>query len=175
VTELATRKTSTRPSQAVTSVADTFVRLTRVFSRARARMLAAAASDVEWSAHVVLRQLSLEGPMRAASLADALQSDPSTVSRQVAPLVQRGLLERRADPDDGRASLLVLTDKGKALMAEHEEVRLARFAEMLSGWTEAEQHHFAELLARFTTAYETASGTWIQDRVNDRPATRSAH
>jgi DNA-binding MarR family transcriptional regulator len=137
-------------------------------------MLAAAAADVEWSAHVVLRQISVDGPMRAATLAEALQSDPSTVSRQVAPLVQRGLLERRADPDDGRASLLVLTDKGHALMAEHDQVRLARFAEMLSGWTDSELSEFAELLARFTTAYETASGTWIQDRVNDRAGARSA-
>jgi DNA-binding MarR family transcriptional regulator len=96
------------------------------------------------------------------------------VSRQVAPLVQRGLLERRADPDDGRASLLVLTDKGKALMAEHDRVRLARFAEMLSGWSDAELRHFAELLARFTTAYESASGNWLQDRINDRPS-RSAN
>ena len=58
----------------------------------------------------MLKCLQTEGPLRAGALADCLQSDPSTVSRQVAALVKDGLLERRADPDDGRASLLVLTD-----------------------------------------------------------------
>ena len=69
-----------------------------------------------------------EGPMRAGALAECLQSDPSTVSRQVAALVKDGLLERRADPADGRASLLVLTAKADAVLAEHDRIRLDYFA-----------------------------------------------
>ena len=95
----------------VVAVADNFVNLMRTFGQARARMLQAAAHDVEWSAHVLLKCLSTQGPMRASAISDCLQSDPSTVSRQVAALVKDGLLERRADPADGRASILVLTPK----------------------------------------------------------------
>src|SRR5664279_3483631 len=95
----------------VVAVADTFMSLMRSFNRAKARMLAAAQHDVEWSAHMVLRCLANDGPMRSSALADCLQSDPSTISRQVAAMVKDGLLERRADPEDGRASLLVLTPK----------------------------------------------------------------
>ena len=73
----------------VAAVADNLVRLTRAFTRAKARLFAAAAEDVEWSAHLLLRHLDHEGPMRAGELAENLHSDPSTVSRQVATLSRR--------------------------------------------------------------------------------------
>src|SRR5690242_21123048 len=81
-------------------VADTVVQLMRSFQRAKARYLALARHDVEWSAQLILRQLAHNGPMRASAIADCLQSDPSTVSRQVATMVKDGLLERRSDPED---------------------------------------------------------------------------
>src|SRR5690349_7249783 len=98
-------------SEDVRAVADTFVDLVRAFNRARAQMLAAAAHDVEWSGHVVLKVVANAGPMRSSDVAECLHSDPSTISRQVAGLVKEGLLERRADPVDGRASLLVTTER----------------------------------------------------------------
>jgi DNA-binding MarR family transcriptional regulator len=169
----ATPPPSTPPPTAapeVAAVADGVGALMRTFTKARARMLAAAAADVEWSAHVLLKQLRADGPVRAATLSDAVRSDPSTVSRQVAALVKDGLLERRADPDDGRASLLALTPKAENLLAEHDQIRLARFAQMLDGWTDAELRRFAQMLNRFTDAYESAHDTWFTDQVADRPA-----
>jgi DNA-binding MarR family transcriptional regulator len=154
----------------VAAVADGVVALTRTVTKARARMLAAAATDVEWSAHLLLKQIRADGPMRAATLADALHSDPSTVSRQVAALVKDELLERRADPEDGRASLLALTPKAEELLAEHDQVRLTRFAEMLDGWSDTDLRHFAEMLNRFTSAYEAGHRTWFTNQSTDRPA-----
>jgi DNA-binding MarR family transcriptional regulator len=153
----------------VAEVADQFIALMRSFGRARARMLAAAAHDVEWSAHVVLKCVESEGPMRASAIADFLHSDPSTVSRQVASLVKDGLLERRADPADGRASLLALTSKADDVLAEHDQIRLDYFAQMLSGWSDADLRRFAGLLDRFTQAYEAANTDWINDRIANRP------
>ena len=46
-----------------------------------------------------------DGPICASALAEMVQSDPSTISRQVAALVRDGLLKRRADPIDGRARI----------------------------------------------------------------------
>jgi DNA-binding MarR family transcriptional regulator len=152
----------------VAAVADNFIALVRTFNKARARMLAAAAHDVEWSAHVLMKCLQTEGPMRASALADCVQSDPSTVSRQVANLVKDGFLERRADPDDGRASLLVLTPKADTVLADHDQLRLAYFARMLDGWSDADLRRFAHLLDRFTLAYEDANSTWMLDRIADR-------
>src|SRR5690349_13906366 len=76
-----TAPTTDRPARDdVIRVADTLIDLLRSFNRTRARMLAAAAHDVEWSAHILLKCASLEGPIRASALAEAVQSDPSTVS-----------------------------------------------------------------------------------------------
>ena len=154
----------------VTGFADTFVRLMRAFVRARTRMLAAAQHDVEWSAHIMLKVLETEGPMRSSALADAIQSDPSTVSRQVAALVKDGLVERRADPVDGRASLLVLTDKAADVLTDHDDIRTQHFAHMLDGWSARDVHQFARLLERFTDTFEHASDTWITERIATRRA-----
>lgn len=156
---------SRRDPDPVAAVAENFIDLMRTFGRARQRLLQAATHDVEWSSHVVLRCVKSEGPLRAGAVADYLQSDPSTVSRQVAALVKDGLLERRADPEDGRASLLVTTRKAEEVLANHDRIRMAYFAEMLSGWSATDLHDFATLLDRFAQAYGSMNDEWITDRV----------
>jgi DNA-binding MarR family transcriptional regulator len=165
-----TRTSSAAPSADVAAVADSVTELLRSFGKARARMLAAAAHDVEWSAHVLLKCIANEGQLRASDVAEYLHSDPSTVSRQVAALVKDGLLERRADPADGRASLLALTAKADAVLAEHDQIRVEHFAHVLDGWSDTDLRRFATMLRRFTQAYEAENGTWINERI----ATRSA-
>jgi DNA-binding MarR family transcriptional regulator len=156
----------------IAAVADNLTALLRTFGRARARLLAAAQHDVEWSAHIILKCLHSEGEMRASALAECLHSDPSTVSRQVAALVKEGLLERRSDPEDGRASLLALTPAADAVLADHDEIRLEHFARVLDGWSETDLRRFAALLRRFTAAYETADTEWVGDRMANRAARR---
>jgi DNA-binding MarR family transcriptional regulator len=161
---------ATAPSREdVAAVADNFVTLMRSFNRARNRMLAAAQHDVEWSAHIILRCVANDGPLRASALAEAIQSDPSTVSRQVAALVKEGLLERRADQGDGRASLLVVTDSAHAVLAEHDEIKLNHFAEMLDGWSPQDLRSFAAHLARFNRDFEhTSEHNSISEKVASR-------
>lgn len=156
----------------VAAVADNITSLLRTFGRARAQLLAAAQHDVEWSAHMILKVLESEGPMRGSALAECLRSDPSTVSRQVAALVKDGLLERRADPDDGRASLLALTPEADAVLADHEVIRIQHFAHVLDGWSETDLRRFATLLRRFNAAYEDAGSGWVRERVAERSARR---
>jgi|SRR5579859_68650 len=149
----------------VAAVADTFVALMRTFIRTRSKVLAAAQHDVEWSAHLLLRELSIGGPMRASALAEAVESDPSTVSRQVAALVRDGLIERRADPEDGRASLLVLTPKADKILRAQNDVRVQHFNHMLADWSARDLRRFAALLERFTTAYDQATTQMLIDKV----------
>jgi DNA-binding MarR family transcriptional regulator len=159
------------PGVPVRQVADNFVALMRSFGRAKARFVAAAEHDVEWSSQIILRHLATNGPMRASALADCLQSDPSTVSRQVAALVKEGLLERRAEPEDGRASILVLTPLADEVIERHEQARLDHFAAMLADWNERDLRRFADLLARFTVDFETASST-IRTTTPEQTASR---
>lgn len=147
----------------VASVADAVVELLRTVRRSKARVLAAANHDVDSAAQILLRTAAVEGPVRASALAASVQSDLSTVSRQVAALVTRGLLERRADPVDGRASLLVVTAAGQAVIADHEQARMAFFEQVVSDWSPEERDRFAHLLERFTEAYDRTHTHWLTD------------
>jgi DNA-binding MarR family transcriptional regulator len=140
--------------EAVTSVTASFIGLQRTVRRAKARLLAAAGNDVESATHLLLHTVNSEGPMRASALAASVHADLSTISRQVAALVGRGLLERRADQLDGRASLLAVTGAGRAAIAEHEQGRQAFFDEVLTGWSAEELRQFAQQMERFTAAYD---------------------
>ncbi|MGH8963012.1 MAG: MarR family winged helix-turn-helix transcriptional regulator [Jatrophihabitantaceae bacterium] len=156
-------------SDEAVAVAETFVNLMRSFGRQRAEILAAKAHDVEWSAQLVLKCVSGAGPLRSSEVAEHLRADPSTVSRQVAGLVKEGLLERRADPEDGRACLLVLTEKADDVLREHDHIRNQHFAAMLADWSERDLRRFAGLLARFTHDLETASNKLISGPAANQP------
>lgn len=93
-------------------------------------------------------------PMRSSELADAMGADPSTVSRHVAQLVDLGLIRREADPNDGRATLLVITDEGKLRVESLREARRARMQEAMSDWSDSELTELVDLFERFVTAFD---------------------
>src|ERR1700760_3477817 len=63
------------------------------------------------SGYQLLGRLEL-GPLSLSGLAEAFRLDVSTVSRQVAALRRKGLVERIPDPDGGMAKLLRPTRLG---------------------------------------------------------------
>jgi DNA-binding MarR family transcriptional regulator len=75
--------------------------------------------------------------------------DASTISRAVATLVARGLVARSADPADGRACILTLTEAGRADLAELRRRQAGFLSEALRDWTDPEIDTFAAGLARF--------------------------
>lgn len=139
-------------------VADEMLHVVKAYQRMRQQLQ--TQNSAEWSAQIILRCLAHEGALRAGAVAERIDSDPSTVSRQVAALVRDGLVERRADPQDGRASLLVLTEQAQDVIAEHEARRHQRFGEMLARWDEADLITFATLLERFATDFESVRFSW---------------
>jgi DNA-binding MarR family transcriptional regulator len=133
-------------AEEVTRLADEVARLTRTSHLMRQHIAAKAPEGVEWSAYVLLIHLVKGGPMRSSDLAAAACVDPSTISRQVAQLVKHGLVERQADPVDGRASLLVATEPGNAVYARVRRVRERAFARMVEGWSTTDVRRLATLL-----------------------------
>ena len=57
------------------------------------------------------------GGRRLTELADAASMSLSSMQELVDDLERRGIVEREPDPTDGRAKLIVLTDKGLAALA----------------------------------------------------------
>jgi len=89
-----------------------------VFAAARlARHLELALADVE----LTLPQLRLliflaERPGAAKQLANRTQVRPPSLTALVDGLAQRGLVERKPDPDDGRKIQLVMTPAGRLVL-----------------------------------------------------------
>ena len=100
------------------------------------------------AALVLLFPLDRLGPLRQSELADVLHADPSTVSRHVTLLVERGLVVRVADESDGRATRLVLTEAGRAQLDQLRGERVAYLRTVTADWTDAELTTFTELFER---------------------------
>lgn len=114
-----------------------------------ARLLRIVARRRPDAAVSVVGLLLEKGPQRVGEIAQELGTDPSTVSRKVAALVDAGLVERRVDPDDGRAHLLAATATGAQKCADGRRRRIAMVASVLSGWPEDSRRELATLLGRF--------------------------
>jgi DNA-binding MarR family transcriptional regulator len=145
------------------AVAESCTRLMRSFGKIRARVLAMARHDVDWSANLLITKVALNGPIRSSALAELVKSDPSTVSRQVATLVKDGYVERHADPEDGRASLLQITPRGAEVCEEHKRLRNEHYQRMLANWSAAECRSLATMMSRFADDMETARPRWFGD------------
>ncbi|HWC84281.1 MAG TPA: MarR family transcriptional regulator [Pseudonocardiaceae bacterium] len=103
---------------------------------------------IEYAAYGLLAHLVVEGPRRTTALAEAVHADPSTVSRQTAALVRHGLLERRPDPEDGRASILAATPDGERVFQENRRDHCLRMAEILADWPVDDVKQLTSLLSR---------------------------
>jgi len=80
--------------------------------------------------------------------------NPSTVSRQAAQLVKAGLVRREADPEDGRASRLAITDAGLVACGRLQESRQSWLREVLSQWPAERVATFAGLFEEFNSSVE---------------------
>jgi DNA-binding MarR family transcriptional regulator len=111
---------------------EAFVRLEReiglLLRRSRAisaRLAGELHPDLDGAAYGLLALLQDAGPLRASDLVTRLGLDKSTVSRQIASLVELGLVDRTADPADGRAQVLTPSAEGSSRLASIRDERLA--------------------------------------------------
>jgi DNA-binding MarR family transcriptional regulator len=125
-------------------------------------------AGVDRSTIIILKTLVMTGPSRSSELATAVHSDPSTVSRQVATLVRDGLVERQADPEDGRASVLVPTERGLEMLAEQRKRMGLALASVVRNWEPVDVSRFLELLERFVSDHERALPTLLDECVKAR-------
>ncbi|WP_238016874.1 MarR family transcriptional regulator [Dactylosporangium sp. AC04546] len=104
----------------------------------------------------------LAGGCHLKELAQACALDQSTTSRAVSSFVQAGLVRRVADPRDGRASFLELTDDGRQALREADEWYRSLFAAALGDWSPADVDAFRGLLRRFTEALAATAVPSVQ-------------
>jgi DNA-binding MarR family transcriptional regulator len=108
------------------------------------------------AALVLLFPLRRNGPMRQGALAELVHADPSTVSRHVAVLVEKGLVRRVADESDGRASRLVITDAGQKALEGLCHERESHLDQITAPWDPADLATFTRLFGRLIDDLEAA-------------------
>ncbi|MGH3627624.1 MAG: MarR family winged helix-turn-helix transcriptional regulator [Sciscionella sp.] len=137
------------------------IRFMRLVSRIGMHLAAQEKDGVESTAYILLAHLVCQGPARTSALAEAVHSDPSTISRQTAVLVRSGLVERRPDPSDGRACVLAATGKGERIFQHNRTQRDRHVATMLVGWSATELGDFVALLEKFNSDFENYRSTLL--------------
>ncbi|MBY8877161.1 MarR family transcriptional regulator [Streptomyces sp. PLK6-54] len=127
-----------------------------------------ARNSMDRAAYLLLNRLDREGPMGVKALAEAMGIDSSTVTRQVAPLVDTGLVKRTSHPEDGRAVVLALSPRGRGRLEEVRDSRRRLMSEVTEDWTAQEREVFTDLLVRFNTALaEWHAGLGQRDESDD--------
>jgi DNA-binding MarR family transcriptional regulator len=86
----------------------------RVITRHYDRALAPV--GLSTSAYSILSRTSSEGPLPLGALAARLAMDRTTLSRELTPLLDAGLLTAATDNDDRRRRVVAVTRKGAALV-----------------------------------------------------------
>jgi len=87
----------------------------------------------------VLGVLERQGPMSPTQLAASERVQPPSMTRVIAALEELGLVDRDSHRTDGRQSVIVLTDRGRDLLAEDRSRRQAWLACRLEELSPAER------------------------------------
>jgi DNA-binding MarR family transcriptional regulator len=104
---------------------------------------AAAQHELSLTEIAVLGRLGRHGAATTAELARAEGMKPQSMSAAVAALEERGLVERKPHPTDGRQVNIALTEKGAAVRNSAKDLKRAWLAQATAGLDEEERQALA--------------------------------
>jgi len=111
---------------------------------------------LERAHYLLLIMLERTDRQSVGALAEQVNLDASTVTRQVAAMKQDGLVEKLDNPDDRRGGFVTITEAGREAAAQARARRLERVERAFSDWSETERREFARLTARYNDAMRDA-------------------
>lgn len=89
-----------------------------------------------------------EEPLHQATLADMMDMEPITLSRQVDRMEAAGLIERRPDPGDRQIKRLYLTEAARPLVDKFRSVASSCYDNVLTGISDEEVELVVGILTR---------------------------
>ena len=113
--------------------------------------------QVDPSTFPLAKQLMCHDGMRLSDLAAAVELDASTVSRQIKQLEDKGIVERTADPEDGRASLIRISSEGRDVIQAAFRRRFERLKVVLEPWSQHDRDLLQDLLTRLAADLREAN------------------
>jgi DNA-binding MarR family transcriptional regulator len=102
--------------------------------------------DISPSLSRALGVLMRHGVMRLSELSEHLRIAPRSTTEVVDALEQRGLVERRPDPNDRRATLVSLTDEGTRVGTAIRSARDAEAERFFGTLSATDRAHLARIL-----------------------------
>src|SRR5436190_21348744 len=101
---------------AAVSISELAAQLRLAITRTARRLRQEAGTDLSPSQSAALATIDAHGPLTPSELASLERVQRPTATRIVARLEEEGLVERAADPADGRSFLVSATRDGRELM-----------------------------------------------------------
>ena len=154
------------------SVSDLFWAVARQLRHASRETL--APWDVTPSQLRALGTLMRHGAARPGALAKHLGIAPRSATEVVDALQGRGLVRRETDPDDRRATLVVVTDAGRELAAAVRKARVAEADRAFAGLPDADRAELERLLRRLLAEWAPAADPAEETRVDADPGSTGA-
>jgi len=91
-------------------------------------------------------------PRRVTELAERLRIAPRSATEVVDHLERRGLVERRPDPADRRATLITLTERGRAAGDDLHAARRAEAGRFFAALSDADRDDLGRILRKLVPA-----------------------
>ncbi|WP_236790555.1 MarR family winged helix-turn-helix transcriptional regulator [Amycolatopsis sp. GM8] len=110
------------------------------------------------AAAMLLGDLAMNGESRPSELAKRKMVDVSVISRQIAQLAAAGFVERRPAPEDGRAALVSVSERGLAELKRWRAKHLEFVRAALNDWTEEEVTALTDRLESMNDAMRRTFG-----------------
>ncbi|MEV6814361.1 MarR family transcriptional regulator [Micromonospora sp. NPDC051296] len=149
MTERTVTAQSMPPAQLAHQLRDAITRLNRRVRQAR------PVGDLTVTQLSALTSIRLGGALTPRELADVERVQPPTMTKIVAKLEERGLVQRSPHPTDRRQVILAVTEGGRAVLDQFERVRDEWLAHRLAELSDTDReilHHAAEILQRLSRA-----------------------
>ena len=102
----------------------------------------------------VLGELARSGAKKQVELGGLINASPMTVSDVAERLDAAGFIRRETDPEDSRAKLLLLTDKGNQMVEVMRELAAEVFAKAMAGIPPQDIDTLTHALTRITENLE---------------------
>jgi DNA-binding MarR family transcriptional regulator len=96
-------------------------------------------AELSASAAFVLNRVCREGPIRLTALAAKEGVSQPSMTQLIQRLERLDLVARLADPDDGRAALIGITEHGQALLSDRKRMRRERLRALMATLTPEEE------------------------------------
>ena len=99
----------------------------------------------------VLRLVAHNEPCTSQELAGIIGRDKAQVTRLLQEMLNKGVIERAANPNDKRSQLLSVTETGTAALQVMEQAEQKVLAQLSQGLEPGEIAQFSELLERINS------------------------